>query len=43
MHPGRRDSFVADGGTMVPVDETGKVFTDPNGGKVFVTPSGKVF
>ncbi len=37
------NEFVAGGGTMVPVNETGKVFTDPNGGKVFVTPSGKVF
>jgi hypothetical protein len=33
-------AFVAAGGTASP---DGKVFTDPNGGKVFVTPDGKVF
>ncbi len=34
--------FVDDGGTEGP-PEGGKVFSDTNGGKVFVTDGGKVF
>ncbi len=33
-------AFVAEGGTA---SADGKVFTDPNGGKVFITLDGKVF
>ena len=36
------DDFVAQGGTESG-SEGGKVFSDPNGGKVFVTDGGKVF
>jgi hypothetical protein len=36
------DSFIADGGTKGP-QEGGKVFTDSEGGKVFITTGGKVF
>jgi hypothetical protein len=36
------DDFVAAGGTAS-ASEGGKVFSDPNGGKVFVTDGGKVF
>jgi len=32
-----------DGGGSAGTQEGGKVFTDPNGGKVFVTDGGKVF
>lgn len=32
---GCEDTFVADGGTIAIPDESGKVFTDPEGGKVF--------
>ncbi len=37
-----QDRFVANGGTRG-VQEGGKVFSDTDGGKVFVTDGGKVF
>jgi hypothetical protein len=37
-------AFLGEAGTTsVVVADGGKVFTDPNGGKVFVTNGGKVF